>query len=138
MKIVAAEILEISQHPNADRLSVVQVKVKDVQILQIVCGAKNFQVGDKVPCALHGSKLPDQTKIKRSKMRGVETQGMLCSREELGLPQVEGEEGLMILPRETAIGMVIYDHLAVVPATGETLEQPAAIGKISGVQAPGL
>jgi phenylalanyl-tRNA synthetase beta chain len=95
-QVVVAEIRESVQHPNADRLSVCQVDDGSGALRQIVCGAKNYKVGDKVPLALPGAVLPGDFKINVGKLRGVESQGMLCSAEELGLPI--GEDGLLILP----------------------------------------
>lgn len=105
--VVVAEIKESVQHPQADRLSVCQVDDGSGQARQIVCGAKNYKVGDKVPLALPGAKLPGDFLIKTGKLRGVESQGMLCSAEELGLPK--GEDGLLILPRETKVGTPIAE-----------------------------
>ncbi len=93
--VVVAQIRESVQHPNADRLSVCQVDDGSGSLRQIVCGAKNYKVGDKVPVALPGAVLPGDFKIKVGKLRGVESQGMLCSPDELGLPK--GEDGLLIL-----------------------------------------
>ncbi|MFZ4683696.1 MAG: YtpR family tRNA-binding protein, partial [Terrimicrobiaceae bacterium] len=92
-KVVVAQILESSQHPNADRLSVCKVDDGSGLPRQIVCGAKNYTVGDKVPLALPGAVLPGDFKIKVGKLRGVESEGMLCSAEELGLPK--GADGLL-------------------------------------------
>lgn len=102
-KVVAARILESVQHPNADRLSV--CKVDDgggSGPRQIVCGAKNYIVGDIVPLAQPGAVMPGDFKIKVGKLRGVESEGMMCSSKELGLG--EGADGLLILPPETTIG----------------------------------
>ena len=85
--VVIAQITASAQHPNADRLSVCQVDDGSGQARQIVCGAKNYKVGDKVPLALPGADLPNELKIKVSKLRGVESQGMLCSAKELGSPK---------------------------------------------------
>jgi phenylalanyl-tRNA synthetase beta chain len=101
-KVVVAEIKESAQHPNADRLSVCQVDDGSGQSRQIVCGAKNYKVGDKVPLALPGAVLANDLKIKPSKLRGVESQGMLCSPSELGLS--EDSDGLLILSPEAKIG----------------------------------
>jgi phenylalanyl-tRNA synthetase beta chain len=100
--VVVAQITASSQHPNADRLSVCQVDDGSGQPRQIVCGAKNYQVGDKVPLALPGAVLVNDLKIKPSKLRGVESQGMLCSPSELGLSQES--DGLLILSPEAKIG----------------------------------
>ena len=100
--VVVAQILESVQHPNADRLSVCKVDYGSGEPAQIVCGAKNYRVGDKVPLALPGAVLPGDFKIKVGKLRGVESQGMMCSARELGLG--EGHEGLLILPADAPIG----------------------------------
>ncbi|MFM8764705.1 MAG: YtpR family tRNA-binding protein, partial [Spartobacteria bacterium] len=105
--VVAAEILESTQHPNADRLSVCKVNDGSPMPRQIVCGAKNYKVGDKVPLALPGAVLPGDFKIKTGKLRGVESEGMMCSAKELRL--AEDSEGLLILPPETAPGTPIKD-----------------------------
>lgn len=103
--VVVAQIKESVQHPNADRLSVCQVDDGSGQIRQIVCGAKNYKAGDKVPLALPGAVLVGDLKIKPSKLRGVESQGMLCSPSELGLS--EDSDGLLILSPEAKIGAPI-------------------------------
>lgn len=100
--VVVAEVKESVQHPNADRLSVCQVDDGSGAPRQIVCGAKNYRVGDKVPLALPGAALPGDFKIKVGKLRGMESQGMMCSADELGLPK--GEDGLLILPPESIPG----------------------------------
>ena len=101
-KVVAAQILESVQHPNADRLSVCKVDDGSGTPRQIVCGAKNYKVGDKVPLAQPGAVMPGDFKIKVGKLRGVESEGMMCSSKELGLG--EGADGLLILSSETTIG----------------------------------
>jgi phenylalanyl-tRNA synthetase beta chain len=101
-KVVAAQILESVQHPNADRLSVCKVDDGSGTPRQIVCGAKNYKVGDKVPLAQPGAVMPGDFKIKVGKLRGVESEGMMCSSKELGLG--EGADGLLILPPETTVG----------------------------------
>src|SRR5438477_900678 len=75
-QVIVAQITESSQHPNADRLTVCQVNDGSSRTRQIVCGAKNYNVGDKVPLALPGATLPNGLKISESKLRGVESQGM--------------------------------------------------------------
>jgi phenylalanyl-tRNA synthetase beta chain len=106
-KVVVAQIESFQQHPNADRLSVCQVLDGSKTPRQIVCGAKNFRAGDKVPLALPGAVLPDGTKIKASKLRGVESQGMLCSERELGFS--DEASGLMILDAGAPIGIPLGD-----------------------------
>ena len=85
--VVVARVAAAEQHPQADRLKVCQVDVGDGSLHQIVCGAQNYKVGDKVPCALPGAVLPGNVEIKVGKLRGVESRGMLCSASELGLPR---------------------------------------------------
>ena len=103
--VVVAKISESIQHPNADRLSVCTVDDGSGTPRQIVCGAKNFKVGDKVPCALPGAELPGDFKIKAGKLRGVDSNGMLCSAKELQL--AEDADGLLILPPDARIGAPI-------------------------------
>jgi phenylalanyl-tRNA synthetase beta chain len=105
--VVVAQILESAQHPNADRLSVCKVNTGDGETRQIVCGAKNYRVGDKVPLALPGAVLPGNFTIKVGKLRGVESQGMMCSAKELGLG--ESHEGLLILPADAPLGRPISE-----------------------------
>jgi phenylalanyl-tRNA synthetase beta chain len=104
-KIVVAQIKEAVQHPDADKLKVTQVDAGEGQLRQIVCGAKNYKVGDKVPCCLPGAQLPAGFTIGETKMRGVESKGMLAAAEEIGLP--EGEDGLLILPDDSPIGVPV-------------------------------
>jgi phenylalanyl-tRNA synthetase beta chain len=104
-KVVVAQITASSQHPNADRLSVCQVDDGSGEQRQIVCGAKNYKVGDKVPLAQPGAVLVNDLKIKPSKLRGVESQGMLCSPSELGLSAES--DGLLILSPDAKIGAPI-------------------------------
>ncbi|MDQ2867239.1 MAG: phenylalanine--tRNA ligase subunit beta [Verrucomicrobiota bacterium] len=103
--VVVAQIKESSQHPNADRLSVCVVDDGNNHARQIVCGAKNYKIGDKVPLALPGAELPGGLKIRESKLRDVESQGMLCSAKELQL--AEDSEGLLILSPDARIGAPI-------------------------------
>lgn len=100
-KVVVAQIESFVQHPNADKLSVCQVN-DGTGIRQIVCGAKNFKAGDKVPLALPGAVLPGGFTIKEGKLRDVASLGMMCSGKELGLG--EDHSGLLILDAETTIG----------------------------------
>jgi phenylalanyl-tRNA synthetase beta chain len=104
-KVVVAQITASAPHPNADRLSVCQVNDGSGQSRQIVCGAKNYKVGDKVPLALPGAILANDLKIRASKLRGVESEGMLCSAKELGIS--EESAGLYILSPDAQIGAPI-------------------------------
>jgi len=100
--VIVAQILKSEPHPNADRLSVCEVETGSGK-KQIVCGAKNHTVGDNVPLALVGAKLPNGMEIKRSKLRGVDSDGMMCSPKELGL--AEDAQGLLILPTGMKVGV---------------------------------
>jgi phenylalanyl-tRNA synthetase beta chain len=105
--VIVSQITASSRHPNADRLTVCEVDDASGTKRQIVCGATNYKVGDKVPLALPGTKLPNGTEIRKSKLRGVESEGMLCSPIELGLG--EDASGLLILSPEAKIGAPIGD-----------------------------
>src|SRR5690349_20396889 len=105
--VVVSQIIASSRHPNADRLTVCEVHDGTGTNRQIVCGATNYKVGDKVPLALPGAKLPNGTEIRKSKLRGVESEGMLCSPIELGLG--EDASGLLILSADAKIGEPIGD-----------------------------
>ena len=113
-KIVVGEIVEAVQHPNADRLRVCKVNVGQNDLLDIVCGAPNARVGIRVPCALVGAELPPGEDgkpflIKVGQLRGVESQGMLCSARELKLSEDHG--GLLELAPDAPLGQNIRDHL---------------------------
>ena len=101
--VVVGKILEITKHPDADKLIVTKVNV-ETEVLQIVTGADNVKVGDIVPIAKDGSELPGGVKIKTGKLRGVDSCGMMCSVTELGLELADYpdqiEHGIMILPKE--------------------------------------
>lgn len=100
--VVVGQILSSEPHPNADRLSVCKVDDGSGTPRQIVCGAKNYKVTDKVPVALPGAVLPGDFKIKVGKLRGVESEGMLCSAKELELPG--DASGLLILSSDSRVG----------------------------------
>jgi phenylalanyl-tRNA synthetase beta chain len=106
-KVIVSQVRASSRHPNADRLTVCEVEDGSGTKRQVVCGATNYKVGDKVPLALPGAKLPNGTEIRKSKLRGVESEGMLCSAIELGLGQ--DAAGLLILSPEAKIGAPISD-----------------------------
>ena len=107
--VVVGQILTSVQHPNADKLSLTTVNAGGAAPLQIVCGAKNYKVGDRVPVATVGTKLPNGMEIKEAKLRGVDSFGMLCSAKELGLSQ--DHEGLLILDPALAVGTPIATAL---------------------------
>jgi phenylalanyl-tRNA synthetase beta chain len=108
--VVVGEVLAMEKHPDADKLRVCQVAVGEAEPLQIVCGAANVRVGLKIPAALIGAVLPEDFKIKKSKLRGVESFGMLCSEKELGL--AADAHGLMELPNDAPVGVDIRDYLS--------------------------
>ncbi|MFZ9596105.1 MAG: phenylalanine--tRNA ligase subunit beta [Bdellovibrionia bacterium] len=107
--VVTAQVLEKTQHPQADRLSVCQVSFGQAAPLEIVCGAQNFKAGDRVCLAQVGAHLPNGMKISAGKIRGVLSQGMLCSEEELGLQ--EKSEGILVLPADTPLGVPLAQWL---------------------------
>jgi phenylalanyl-tRNA synthetase beta chain len=106
-KVIVSQITASSRHPDADRLTVCEVDDGSGTKRQIVCGATNYKVCDKVPLALPGAKLPNGTEIRNSKLRGVESEGMLCSPIEIGLG--EDSSGLLILSPDAKIGAPIGD-----------------------------
>ena len=110
--VVTGKILEVTEHPDSDHMVICKVDVGD-EVLQIVTGAPNVKVGQIVPVAKNDSYLPGGIHIKTGKLRGVESFGMLCSHEELGLSEAdlawEPEYGILILPEDTKIGMDIKD-----------------------------
>jgi phenylalanyl-tRNA synthetase beta chain len=113
--VVVAQILASDKHPNADKLSVCRVADGHGE-RQIVCGAKNYSVGDKVPLILPGNTLPPRAgepplTIRAGRIRGVESQGMLCSPQELGLP--DAVDGLLILRPEAKVGQPFAEYLSV-------------------------
>lgn len=109
--VVTGLIESIEPHPDADKLVVCQLNINKDELVQIVTGANNMKVGDIVPVALHGASLPNGLKIKKGKLRGVVSNGMMCSEEELGIPTEEPVHGLMILPADTPIGRDIKQVL---------------------------
>lgn len=104
--VIIAEILKINSHPNADKLHLVVLDIGRGKQVEVVCGASNIEVGQKVPLALVGSKLSGG-EIKKTKIRGIESTGMICSGAELGLACPAGEEkstGILILPASASVG----------------------------------
>lgn len=107
--VVVGHILKKDQHPNADRLSLCQVATGEGVVHQIVCGARNHKEGDRVVVALPGAVLPGDFVIKRSKIRDVESGGMLCSEKELGLKAES--EGILILPADAPVGQPFAKYM---------------------------
>lgn len=100
--VLVGEVLTREQHPNADKLSLCTVTVGSGDPLQIICGAPNVAAGLKVPVAVIGAVLPGNFKIKRAKLRGLESQGMICSASELGL--AASSDGILPLPADAPVG----------------------------------
>ena len=107
--IVIGEILSFERHPDADKLNVCVVNVGEDEPKQIVCGAPNVKEGMRIPVAKVGAVLPGNFKIKKAKLRGVESFGMCCAEEELGL--AESSSGLMELKSDAPIGVCIREYL---------------------------
>ncbi|WP_130891868.1 phenylalanine--tRNA ligase subunit beta [Fusobacterium ulcerans] len=100
--VVIGQIIEYGKHPNSDKLTLLKVDIGEEEKLQIICGAPNHKLGDKVVVAKIGAVLPGDFKIKKSKIRDVESCGMLCSQVELGIG--EDKDGIIILPEDAPIG----------------------------------
>lgn len=107
--VVVGEVLSVEQHPDADRLRVTTVNIGNGEPLQIVCGAPNVCVGMKAPVATIGAVLPGDFKIKKGKLRGIESQGMLCGASEIDLE--DKIDGLLELPQDAPVGTNIRDYL---------------------------
>ena len=107
--VVVALVKSVARHPNADKLTVCEVDDGSGKLSQIVCGAPNVAAGIRVPCARVGAVLPGDFRIKVAKMRGVESQGMLCSARELGLS--EDHSGLMLLADDAPLGQDVRAYL---------------------------
>ena len=108
--VVVGKVLSVEKHPDADKLNVTQVDVGEDEPVQIVCGAKNVFVGMLACCAKVGAVLPGNFKIKKAKLRGVPSNGMLCGATEIGLVD-DGVDGLHVLPADAPIGVDIRDYL---------------------------
>jgi len=108
--VVIGQVRAVAQHPDADKLRVCTVDAGQGEALQIVCGAANVAAGMRVPVALVGATLPGDFRIKRAKLRGVESLGMICSATELGL--AESSSGILPLPADAPVGMDVREYLA--------------------------
>jgi len=115
--VVIGEVVKVEPHPDADKLRVTQVNIGQDELLNIVCGAPNVREGMKAPTAVVGAKLPGDFKIKKAKLRGVPSFGMLCSVSELGL--AESSDGLMELATDAPVGQDIRDYLQLDDVTVE-------------------
>jgi phenylalanyl-tRNA synthetase beta chain len=108
-KVVVGEVVFKDKHPDADKLSVTKVKVSDTETLDIVCGAPNVEVGQRVAVALVGAELPNGMKIEERKVRGALSCGMICAEDELGLGK--NHEGIMVLDADLKVGTPIREAL---------------------------
>jgi phenylalanyl-tRNA synthetase beta chain len=129
--VVVGQVLEAVPHPDADRLRVCRVDVGSGEPLEIVCGAPNVAAGQRVAVALVGARLPNGVKLRKSKIRGVASNGMICSEVELGLGGESG--GIMVLPGDTPIGVPLIDVLGSTDAVLElevTPNRPDQLGHI--------
>ncbi|MGH2746959.1 MAG: phenylalanine--tRNA ligase subunit beta [Actinomycetota bacterium] len=107
--VVVAEVAGISEHPNADNLTLVDVKLESGDVERVVCGARNFAVGDRVPLATVGARLPGGLEIGERKIRGETSRGMLCSGMELGVSK--DHSGILVLPIDAPMGADIVETL---------------------------
>lgn len=107
--VVVGEVVECASHPDADKLRVTKVNVGGERLLDIVCGAPNCRQGLKVACAIDGALLPGNFKIKKTKLRGQPSEGMLCSFSELGIS--DGDAGIIELPQDAPIGKNLREYL---------------------------
>lgn len=137
--IVVGQIESIVPHPDADKLVVCQVRWDD-EAKQIVCGATNMEAGDKVPVIPAGNRLPDGTKIKKGKIRGQLSTGMMCSARELGLG--DNHDGLLILSSDAPVGAPVADvlslkdtvlDLSITPNRGDTLSYLGVAREVSAL-----
>jgi len=137
--VVVAEIIEIQKHPNADRLNVCKVDVGEKEHLQIVCGAPNAKKGIKIPCAKVGAKL-DKFEIKKTKLRGIDSSGMLCSGKELNISNES--EGILELDLNSKVGDTLKNclslddqifHLSITPNRPDCLSMRGIAKEISAM-----
>ena len=110
--VVVGEVLSVYQHPDADKLNVCEVTDGE-STYQVVCGAPNVRAGLKVAVAMVGARLPGDFKIKKSKLRGEPSHGMICSAKELGIETADdGAKGIMELPTDAPVGDDVREYLA--------------------------
>ena len=107
--VIVGLVLSVQPHPDAEKLKLCQVQINQFVTLNILCGAPNVAVGQKVAVAIHGAELPQNVKVTETLLHGVTSQGMMCSESELGLS--ERGEGIMILADDAPIGMNLRDYL---------------------------
>jgi phenylalanyl-tRNA synthetase beta chain len=131
-RVVVGLVKTVVRHPNADKLTVCEVDVGQTSVLTIVCGAPNVAAGIRVPCALPGARLPGGLVIRSTTMRGVDSQGMLCSARELGLS--EDHAGLLLLPADAVTGrnvrevLDLDDHVLTIKLTPNRADCLSVVG----------
>ncbi|XIF20320.1 MAG: phenylalanine--tRNA ligase subunit beta [Acetilactobacillus jinshanensis] len=147
-KIVVGKILSCKKHPNADHLHICQVDVGADQPLQIICGAPNVRAGKKGIVAVHGARVgsPGNVKIKRAKMRGVRSNGMLCALDEIGFDKAvvpdKWQDGIYYLPDDAKVGAPVYPYLgmddqiidlSVTPNRGDMLSMNGIVHELAAI-----
>ncbi|GAA6113137.1 phenylalanine--tRNA ligase subunit beta [Apilactobacillus apinorum] len=145
-KIVVGKIVDMEDHPDSDHLHVCQVDVGEDEPVQIVCGAPNAQVGKNVIAALSGARVADNMKIKKSKMRGIQSNGMLCALDEIGYPKdvvpKEWADGIYFLPEDATLGDDVFKYLGmddalidldVTPNRGDMLSIYGSVRDLSAI-----
>lgn len=145
-KIIVGYVEECEPHPDSDHMKVCQVKISDDETTQIVCGAPNVQVGKKVIVALHGARIGGNQKIKRSKIRGVKSNGMLCALQEIGFSESiapkDYEDGIWFLPDDAKVGDSVFPYLGmddtvidtdVTPNRGDMLSMYGNVNDIAAI-----
>ncbi|MCF6515131.1 phenylalanine--tRNA ligase subunit beta [Lactobacillus sp. S2-2] len=114
-KIIVGQIMSFEKHPDSDHLNICQVDTGEDELEQIVCGAPNVEVGAKVIVASPGARIADNVKIKKAKMRGIESRGMLCALDEIGFPKdvvpKEWSDGIYFLPEDAVVGNDVYEYI---------------------------
>ena len=122
--VVVAKVVECEAHPDSDHLHVTKVDAGTGELLQVVCGAPNVAAGQKVLFAQIGTVLPGDFKIKKSKIRGVESLGMICAEDELGIGT--SHDGIMVLPEDAVVGTPAKDYLHLATESVISRESPAS------------
>ena len=107
--VIVAEVVECVEHPDSDHLHITKLNTGEPELLQVVCGAPNVAAGQKVLLATVGTVLGEDFKIKKSKIRGVESFGMICAEDELGIG--ESHDGIMVLDPDAVVGTPAKDYL---------------------------
>ncbi|USS89724.1 phenylalanine--tRNA ligase subunit beta [Fructilactobacillus cliffordii] len=145
-KLIVGQILSIEKHPDAGHLNICQVDVGAAEPQQIVCGAPNVEVGKKVIVAMPGARVAGNVKIKKAKMRGVKSDGMICALDEIGFPKDvvpdEWKDGIYFLPDDAKLGDEVYDYLGmndpmldldVTPNRGDMLSMRGVVYDLAAV-----